>query len=897
MLRDESCKNCALSAKCRSVCLMPEEQYGDLMVVSDNPTFAEESDNEFRGSKNKLLRDVITVAMKADMSKVYMTSAVKCYSGDKKPSKKEITACKPYLLDEIAVIKPKAILLLGDVAMRTLIDVGTLTQNRGKVNMMTFFDELEEPFEVPVIVSFASGYAEYNDSHLKSFAEDVYKAYSLSQGAEPEEKKISRVRHLTTLAEVEEVLEVVKNVGICSFDYETSEIKDKGLGVHDPDFKVTLISLSYQHGSSYTIPIDHIESPFSFEEQSIIWDRFFTVILENEEVHKIAHNAKFEMAVSALFGCTGIRGRLDDTMLMHHLYDETQPHGLKTIVKTFYPDFADYEDEIKQQASAVGWENIPMNILSPYGGTDADVTLRLRDLLESFLLADEKIYRIYRNLTMYLNRALFKAEFEGMLINKDALITGMRRAEHLISEQETKLRSYSIVQRFEIKKTEKVNYEKRIELEDKIAVLQEKYDAQVLKAGKAGNKQLVDGKHKLNELVLGISDYSAPINFGSPVQLGELLYGKDGFNYPEVYDRKKKMVCRSTDKNVMDLLEDDTGFIADLKLYRSLSKTYSTYLLGIYDRLDKNDRLHTSFLIHGTTSGRLSSRNPNLQNLPNASKLKDESAIELVAIVKSVFVPPTGHYIVQLDYSQAELRLIAEFAVEHTMIKAYDAGQDLHALTASKFVGVALEEFMLLPDGEKKKWRTNAKAGNFGLIYGMSAEGLVEYARTNYGLTLTLDQATQWRDDFFELYPALLYYHDLYIEKARKFGYVRTLFGRKRHTPNIHSTDPRERAEDERVAINSPIQGTAGEFTEFALALLSDRLDPRVKIVNTVHDSIILYVPFELMRSTMRLARMTCTDLPIEQYFGKKLNHVRMEVDIEYSKESWKAMQPYEEVA
>lgn len=384
------------------------------------------------------------------------------------------------------------------------------------------------------------------------------------------------------------------------------------------------------------------------------------------------------------------------------------------------------------------------------------------------------------------------------------------------------------------------------------------------------------------------------INFGSYLQMGALLYTKEGFGYEEPYDKKKRKVSRLTDKPTLSQFDDYSGFIEGLFFWRSLEKTISTYLVGILDRLDSKNKVHTSFLQHGTTSGRLSSRDPNLQNLPSKDRVKHPVAREVVGFVKDVFIAPQGHKLVQVDYSQAELRIAADFATEVNMLNAYNNGEDLHALTASTMMGLTLAQFYELPKDQQKSGRTKAKAVNFGLIYGMSADGLQDYARTSYGVTMTLDEAKEARRKYFELYPRLLYYHELYIQKAVKFGYVRTLFGRKRICPDIYEDDDYLRAFSERIAINSPVQGTAGEFTIWACGLLRNRLHPRVRFVNTIHDSILFYIPDDILEESLRMIKFTCENLDTEPFFGKKLQRVGMGVDIEMTDTSWNKMEEYQ---
>jgi DNA polymerase-1 len=258
----------------------------------------------------------------------------------------------------------------------------------------------------------------------------------------------------------------------------------------------------------------------------------------------------------------------------------------------------------------------------------------------------------------------------------------------------------------------------------------------------------------------------------------------------------------------------------------------------------------------------------------------------MVSFVKKAFGTPKGYVIVQGDLSQAELRIIAEYAKETNMIKAYKEDIDLHELTASKVRGMTVEQFRELDEKEYKRYRYEAKSVNFGYIYLMSAEGYKDYARTNYGIEISIKKARDTRAAFFKTYPRLLQYHNDYINKAKKFGYVRTLFGRKVHLPDIESLNRTKYSHAERNSVNAPIQGTAGEWTIFALALISIRA-PWLELVNSVHDSIIPYVKKEDRDEAMRIMAEAMENPPIKEYFDRELSSVEMKVDFEASDTSW----------
>lgn len=860
------------------------------MIIGDFPSFRDDENNTLMTSAKDVFIDDIfnNVITGFDPNDVYKSYVLKCRPPEgTKPNAKQLTACRDYTMAEIEAIRPKAILLVGDLPTKSLLNMSGITKLRGTIQKL----QVTEDYAVECYPIFASGYIDANPHLLKQYAEDILRAYNASLGIEAKIEQ-SRIVHCDTMKKVRQLFEFVRHTGMLSLDFETTAITDKG--TFDENFKVTLTSISFQHGSAWTIPMEHAENPFTAAERAEILELLADAIAD-PDIHKVAHNANYELHVLYFLGIFKIRGRFDDTMLMHHLIDETLRHGLKGIISDYYPNFKGYELEVGKYS----WDAVPMKILSPYGGIDADMTLRLRDLFEAELLRDEKLYRVYRNLTSFCLRPLFKAEHRGMRIDKDLLLTSINRAQELLDEQQEKLRQYKQVKNFEAEKSAEINEAKIIELEQKIEDT-EAFENQT----PTRVKNIADWKACIRDMKQGLLSYYDGINFASPDQLGELLYSRkiSGFKFRAPYDWKTRSEKWKTDKDTLETLPDTSGFVEGLRLYRSVAKTLSTYLISIYEKLSEEDKqyfIHTSFLIHGTKSGRLSSEKPNLQNLPAIAKLKDPLAIEVTSMVKKVFVPRPDHWMFQADYVQAELRIIADMAEEQTMLQAYKEDKDLHAVTGAFLMQLSMEEFMALPPYEYKKGRTNAKPANFGLIYGQSAKGYKTYAKSNYQLELTDAESEDTRNAFFELYPELLNYHDEMIERAQKFGYVRTVYGRKRHAPNINSSDEFLRGEDERSIINSPVQGSAGEFMIFALSLLDIRLDPRVLIDNTVHDSLIFEIPKSMpiaeVRQQVALIRYTMENLPNMQFFHNDLREVFMKADVEVSDVSWKDLSEYNE--
>jgi len=891
-----------------------------IMVVVENPSYHDEDVMSVADSdKDKMLKDLLFKVLKVPKEEVYFTHLVKCRTANTTPvTDRDIKACYQYLVEEIKEIEPKVILAVGSNVAKALSKTsGAIASLRGKI-YSTDYDGLI----APTVCTYAPAYVNYNENCLKPFAEDLYKAYTISQGVSDAPVAQTQVVQVTTLEQVKELVGYIKEVGVCAFDFESTGLDWFRYNPNDLDtseFKATLLSISFQVGSAYTIPLHHFESPFTDAQVKSIIRYFERYVFSNPAIRKIAHNTKFDMHIARIYGVKHFRGRFDDTMVMSHCLDETVRHGLKELGQTYFPKFTGYEDEVKKY----NWATIPLEILSKYGGSDTDLTLRLAVQLESKLLEDSRVYKLYRNLQMAFLKPAFEAEHLGMLVDRAGLEDKVGAANSLISNVMARLLDNPVVRKFEsiqrTKLTDEViaNTEAKLKtLRDKAndAYLEKTYTLQDTANAFAQSHGVNSEPHlkalkKLRELPKPkdtatitkladtlsrakageISNLYDGFNPASVPQLKALLYTKDGFNF------KEPKTEATAQKNLLEL-PDSKGFVENLILLRSLEKTTSTYLNGILERLDAEDRVHTSFLQHGTKSGRLSSRDPNLQNLPDPNRVKNEEAKQVTAYVKSSFTAPEGYYMVQADFSQAELRIVADYANETNMIQAYAEDKDLHAITGAKLANKTLEEFYQLDPKEQKSLRTKAKAANFGLLYGMGLDGFLDYAKNNYGLILTKKEGEQVINDFFSLYPKLKEYHATYVAKGKKFGYVRTLFGRKRHLPDIKSSDNFLRSNDERVAINSPIQGTAGEFTIFSIVLLAMRLgnDGKAYIVNTIHDSIILYIRKDVIDEVCHLIKKTAENPPTLPYFDRELQHVGMKVDIEYSETSWKELKPYE---
>ncbi len=320
---------------------------------------------------------------------------------------------------------------------------------------------------------------------------------------------------------------------------------------------------------------------------------------------------------------------------------------------------------------------------------------------------------------------------------------------------------------------------------------------------------------ELEEAIYGQAGCSFNIN--SPKQLGEILFEKLGLPA-----EKKTKSGYSTAADVLEKLAPDHKIVADILEYRGLAKLKSTYADGLAAFIESDNRIHTSFNQTITATGRISSTEPNLQNIPMRT--------ELGRLIRKVFVPGDGCVFADADYSQIELRILAHMSEDRGLINAYHEGDDIHRITASKVFHVPLEEVTPLQ-------RRNAKAVNFGIVYGISSFGL------SRDLSISVWEAKEYMEKYFETYPGVLAYQDKVIQDAKNTGYSTTLFGRRRPIPELKSSNYNLKQFGERVAMNAPIQGTAADIMKIAMIDVFFRLkreNLRSRLILQIHDELVI---------------------------------------------------------
>lgn len=704
---------------------------------------------------------------------------------------------------------------------------------------------------------------------------------------------MSLLKICKTRKEVKELIGYIQETRYMSFDFETS-----GLKYHEDFEYPTIISISFQPGSAWVIPLGHYQSKFKDNWVEILL--MLKGVLEDYTIVKVAQNLKFEYKWLLRFGIS-CKGVLFDTMLAKYCLDEEKPHGLKEMVQKFFPAYAHYEDQVQPLVKKYGWARVPLPDLCKYGGIDADLTLRIMIFLEAKLIK-LGFYNLFRNLLMMMTRVLGESEFEGMLVDRPYLESLMVKYQALIRDENLKLAKNHTVLKFE----------KRIKREKIKALIESiKTEIEEIKAKPKYNPVLIRNREKKIEDILSGKyngkEMPKPFNFASPKQLIELFFkSKHGFRFKVVRyttDKFKKPTKNpSTDESVLQELKDKdgSGFIDSLLELRGLEKLYGTYVKGMLAQLTNKDRVHANFHLL-TVTGRLGCKEPNLQNIPRVLTGGD---------IKPMFIPPPGMLLGEVDYSQAELRVVAELAKDEAMIEIFRKDYNIHVATACLMNGgINLYDKVkgILKDEEHEEnefWeraKKKAKTINFGILYEQGPDKLGE------GLGCSKDEAKEFKEIWLNNYPGVRKWIDNQHKHATEHGYVRNLFGRKRRLPDAMFRDWNEAKrynmvgkwlEAQRQSVNAPIQGTASDFTSFSEVVIREHnklglLPYNMQQAYTVHDSIGFYIyPKDIHWVIPKLVTI-CDNPQTQKYFGFELKEVKMKVSPEIGV-NWGSLHSYD---
>lgn len=590
----------------------------------------------------------------------------------------------------------------------------------------------------------------------------------------------TRYHIIKSYSELEKLVEACLKTGYASVDFETNAEP-----IYNDTFKPTILSVTFQPGSGISIPLQHFECSESHINKTWLeWLTYFgRNVIENPNVVKIAWNWKFDNQIFQRYNIYS-RGTVIDGMLAKYLLNEERPNGLKDMVRRFLPEFSDYEKY--DSFDSIPWSKKPLKKLCEYGCMDTDFTFRLSIFFESFLIK-KGFYNLYRNLIMSASKVLQSAEKNGLPFDVELNVKLREKYNNLINEYNTKLRSIRTVQRYQ-------NYIIKKRKEDYIETLESEIE-ELREEGK--DRQVKTREQKLSRIIAGEYTTKAElklieeVNFSSQKQMVDLLYNSNhGFKFPVIaytVDKHKKPTNNpSTAEDTLIKLKehDKSGFIDTLLDLRGVQTINSTFIVGLGDLVQSDGGVHPTFLIHGTVSGRLSSRNPNGQNIPKTMVNPD---------VKLQFIPPKNQLFLCYDYSQAELRILAHLANESTMLEWFRTGKDIHLASACKKYHENYDEIIKIYQDEQhpeyklwKKRRKQAKTINFGIVYEQSAAKLAESLSTPEE-PVSKEEGQQFLDDYFKTFPKVKKFMEKQHKFMEKHGYCVSLFGRRRRCPKVYS--------------------------------------------------------------------------------------------------------------
>lgn len=693
----------------------------------------------------------------------------------------------------------------------------------------------------------------------------------------------SRYDIIKSFSQVKRLVKACLKTGIASVDFETN-----AEGIYNKTFKPTILSVTFQVGSGVSIPLCHHEYENPHWKR---WLKYFgRKVVENPNVTKVGWNLKFDLQIFELYGIY-VRGTVLDGMLMKYLLNEEKPNDLKSMVRRYLPEHGDYEKA--EKFDKIPWDKKPLEPLCKYGCQDTDYTLRLAMFFESKLI-EIGMYPLFRHLIMPASRVLQHAEKTGLYLDR-------KFNQELLESYKPKIEqaTSNCLNLPRVKKFSRWLVQERIS--KYLASIESELEDLDYHNPKDARK-IASREQKISNIQAGVFttkkelELTREVNLGSTIDLPLLLYSEKGFKFPIIKYTKDKKTNRDTDKPSTDedtLVElrltvknpenPKAIFLDNLLELRGLKKMYTTYIEGWHDKVQDDDRIHGQFKIIGTTSGRLSSSEPNLQQIPKTS---------VDANIKKQLVAPKGKLYMALDYSQAELRIMAHLSGDETYLEAFAKGQDPHLAIAANKYGVSYEEANKAYSDEQhpdyKLWKNRRKQAKqicFGIIYGIQKKLLaVKLSDPKAGIIVTPDEAQQQLNEFFQEHPKIKKFMINQEKVLIKHGYIKSLFGRKRRLPQVYSDNEQEAAYAVRLSVNMPCQSAASDMNLFASILNYWKMRqgklPFMQETCNVHDATYYLVSPEYINTWVVYEIWeTCRNPNTKEYFNFQIDDVSMSMD------------------
>lgn len=657
-----------------------------------------------------------------------------------------------------------------------------------------------------VFPTIAPGAVKRNPGQRDSFIADLRYFRTLSESAGGTSKRLpDRIRTITSLTGLQVLRDDLKTCEGYAFDIETN-----GFNEYEDDSQVVSLALSVWDADStgpercYALPLSHPDSPFKDN-----WEKVLQALGKYLGLPKrrVAHNGKFDLRWLHQFGA-----RFDltfDTMLAAHLLDENGSKGLKPLARSML-NVPPWEMETK------ALQEEPINKVLKYNALDTWYTAMLYFKFRDELVNKHpRLGKLMKLMLVPASNIFTEIERKGIWVDREILQTNAKIARETLEGIDQELMSFV-----------------------------------------PPREEWPDNVKEVNFNASNFARWLLFEHLGLPI----IARGKDKEDgspgNPSMAEGVLEMLNKRYPHRVLDLL------LERVKWQKFTSSFFASYL----EQIDDRDRIHTTFKLTGTVTGRLSSgkgdadkvtgrvsnRGVNLQQVP-----RDK-------FVKGIFGGSPGHVFLECDYSQVELRVAAAIAREPTMMSLYQQGEDIHMATAMKMTGKPASQ---VTGDERKK----AKPVNFGFLYGMSANTFVTTAWNNYGVEVTQQEAEIFRRAYFDQFPELLTWHNRQRTLARKYGRVESPLGRVRHLPDVYSPDNKVAREAERQAINSPVQSFASDLAILALVNITKdfkRRGMKALSVGAVHDALNFEVPEDEIRIAAPLIKYHMENVPLMKWFG-----------------------------
>lgn len=797
-----------------------------LMFVGRDPGRQEDKRGKvFIGQSGELLDEILS-SLGVSREDVYVTNSVKCGTPGKNvdPGKAEIKICRAYLEEEIRTVKPNVIVTLGNTAMEAVL---------GHSGIKNFYNRVfySDEFDAKIIPTFHPAFVLRNPDQRKHLEQGVAIAISESESKELLGSSASKTKFTVakTVEDVNLLFDKLEKVEAFAFDTETSQ-----LSFINTD--ILCIQFSWEKGSAVVVPW------VICEKSSELLQRLnYIMCLPN--VIKIAHNIKFDIEQLLAKGIKTEKPFMD-ICVAHGLVDDNAKHDLGTM-SLRYTNLGNYWQELenfkreyckahKIKIKDFSYAFVPPRILYPYGASDADATFQIYSVMKKSL-QEEAVEEFYNNYSIPFIPMLIEMEYRGILVDREKLGKLLVQCEKKLEEYNQEISSNETIVEYQTWKAKKESI-------GQIRMLRARREASDLL------------KKRFPEWTAYVKKYLKlepfEFNINSVPQLREIFCDILGCKSP----KKTKGNLPSLDGDALTYFAEEKGIplAALMNKRRKLAYFLSNFVESVYEKSARDGRIHTSYIQSDVKTGRLSSRDPNLQNLSRDENLpvlftqeemeayKEENGEYPVTPLdfKACFLADPGYIFIKADLAQVEFRVWAHCSGDEDMIADIiraDAktGFDIHRQTASELFGIP-------PNEVTKEQRSAAKGGTFGMMYGIGVRTLAR------NFNITVEQAANISEIFSARYPIAAQWLQKQIDFAHANGYVVSFLGRKRRLPKINEEDSDSSSYAERQARNSPIQGPASDmnnkFMERMITTVREKGE-EIYPVATTHDENVFAVP------------------------------------------------------